>query len=99
MEKSTRCATQYAKNATIRLSAWMMTLVLCLLLTTSCQSFPGEGINVAYPLRPVDPELSFEDVGGHCIDEAELRRLGVFYIDSKAYFDVTEAILDAVNGK
>jgi hypothetical protein len=50
-------------------------------------------------LRPVDPELSFEDVGGHCIDEEELRRLGIFYIDSKAYFDVTEAILDAVNGK
>ena len=77
----------------------MMTLVLFLLLTTSCQSFPGEGINVAYPFRPVDPELSFEDVGGHCIDEAELRSLGTFYIDSKAYFDATEAIIDAVNGK
>jgi hypothetical protein len=50
-------------------------------------------------LRPVDPELSFEDVGGHCIDDGELRRLGIFYIDSKAYFDATEAILDAVNGK
>ena len=90
---------QYAKNEMIRLSAWMMTLVLFLLLTTSCQSFPGEGINIAYPLRPVEPELSFEDSGGHCIDEAELRRLGVFYIDSKAYFDKTEAIIDAVNGK
>jgi len=77
----------------------MMTLVLFLLLTTSCQSFPGEGINIAYPLRPLDPELSFEDVGGHCIDEKELRSLGKFYIDSKAYFDATEAIIDAVNGK
>ena len=90
---------QYAKNEMIRLSAWMMTLVLFLLLTTSCQSFPGEGINVAYPLRPLEPELSFEDFGGHCIDETELRSLGTFYIDSKAYFDATEAIIDAVNGK
>ena len=90
---------QYAKNEMIRLSAWMTTLVLFLLLTTSCQSFPGEGINVAYPLRPVEPELSFEDFGGHYIDDAELRSLGIFYIDSKAYFDATEAIIDAVNGK
>ena len=90
---------QYAKNEMIRLSAWMMPLVLFLLLTTSWQSFPGEGINVAYPLRPLEPELSFEDFGGHCIDETELRSLGTFYIDSKAYFEATEAIIDAVNGK
>jgi len=87
------------KNETIKLSAWMITLVLFLLLTSSCQSFPGAGINIAYPFRPVDPDLSFEDFGGHCIDEVELRSLGIFYIDSKAYFDKTEAIIDAVNGK
>ena len=83
----------------IRLSAWMTTLVLFLLLTTSCQSFPGEGINVAYPLRPANPTLQFKDVGANCINDKELRRLGAFYIDSKAYFEATEAIIDAVNGK
>jgi len=77
----------------------MMTLVLFLLLTTSCQSFPGAGINIAYPPRPGNPALQFKDVGANCINDAELRSLGIFYIDSKAYFDATEAIIDAVNGK
>ena len=87
------------KNEIVNISAWMMTLVLFLLLTTSCQSFPGEGMNVAYPQRPVNPTLQFQDVGANCINDKELRRLGAFYIDSKAYFDATEAIIDAVNGK
>ena len=77
----------------------MMTLVLFLLLTTSCQSIPSEGMNLAYPQRPDNPELRFTDVGDNCINNKELTRLGKFYIDSKAYFDETEAIIDAVNGK
>ena len=77
----------------------MITLALFLALTTSCQSIPSEGMNLAYPERPANPNLFFQDSGGHCIDDAELRRLGIFYIDSKAYFDKTEAIIDAVNGK
>ena len=80
-------------------SAWMITLVLFLALTTSCQSLPGGSLNIAYPERPENPKLSFEDSGGHCLDDFELKSLGIFYIDTKAYFDETEAIIDAVNGK
>ena len=77
----------------------MMTLALLLALTTSCQSLPGGSLNIAYPERPENPKLSFEDTGGHCLDNFEVTTLGIFYIDSKAYFDETEAIIDAVNGK
>ena len=77
----------------------MMTLVLFLTLTTSCQSLPGGSLNIAYPERPDNPSLSFGDSGEHCLDDFEVTNLGIFYIDSKAYFDETEAIIDAVNGK
>ena len=77
----------------------MTTLALFLILTTSCQSLPGGSLNIAYPERPENPSLSFENTGGHCLDDFELKSLGIFYIDSKAYFDETEAIIDAVNGK
>jgi len=46
-----------------------------------------------------NPVLLFKDKGKHCISDKELRRLGTFYIDSGAYFEKTEAIIDAVNGK
>ena len=80
-------------------NAWMMTLVLFSILTTSCQSIPSEGMNIAYPLRPETPQLEFKNAGAHCINEKELKRLGGFYIDAMSYFDETEAIIDAVNGK
>ena len=87
------------RSVTLIASAWMITLALFLALTTSCQSIPSEGMNLAYPERPANPDLSFKDVGDNCINDKALRRLGTFYIDSKAYFDKTEAIIDAVNGK
>jgi len=104
MGRSIRRVMQYTKNATINLGSWMITLGLFLILlltltTTSCQSLPSEGINIAYPIRPANPVLLFKDKGKHCISDKELRRLGTFYIDSGAYFEKTEAIIDAVNGK
>lgn len=56
-------------------------------------------MNIAYPFRPETPQLEFKDSGGHCINDSELRQLGSFYIDAMSYFDETEAIIDAVNGK
>ena len=56
-------------------------------------------ILVAYPLRPQTPQLEFKNAGDHCINDSELRQLGSFYIDAMSYFDETEAIIDAVNGK
>jgi hypothetical protein len=56
-------------------------------------------MNIAYPLRPATPKLEFKNVGANCINDSELKRLGGFYIDAMSYFDETEAIIDAVNGK
>ena len=56
-------------------------------------------MNIAYPLRPETPKLEFKNAGANCINEKELRQLGSFYIDAMSYFDETEAIIDAVNGK
>jgi len=80
-------------------SAWTMILVLFLPLTISCQSIPSTGMNIAYPSRPETPQLEFKNAGAHCINDSELRQLGSFYIDAMSYFDETEAIIDAVNGK
>ena len=80
-------------------SAWMITLALFLLLTTSCQSLPGGSFNLAYPQQPATPDLRFTDTGDHCINSKELTDLGKFYIDSKSYFKETEAMIDAINGK
>ena len=77
-----------------------MTLVLCLLLLTiSCHSLPGGSLNIAYPDRPEVPALFFDNEGDHCLNNEELTALGKYYIDSKAYYKETEALLDAVNGK
>ena len=91
---------KYIKNAMLNTSAWMMTLVLFLLLTSSaCQSLPGGSLNIPYPERPVNPGLEFKNDGDHCVTDKEFRRLAAFYIDAKSYFDETELIIDAVNGK
>ena len=77
----------------------MITLALFLALTTSCQSIPNEGMSLAYPDRPNNPTLEFVDEGDNCISDKELTGLGKFYIESKTYFNKTEAIIDVVNGK
>jgi hypothetical protein len=56
-------------------------------------------MNIAYPDRPEVPALFFDNEGDHCLNNKELTALGKYYIDSKAYFKETEALLDAVNGK
>ena len=80
-------------------NAWMIIPALFFILTTSCQSIPSEGMNIAYPLRPETPKLEFKNAGANCINEKELRQLGSFYIDAMSYFDEPEAIIDEVNGK
>lgn len=62
--KSIERVKRFANSAKLITSAWMMTLALFLTLTTSCQSLPGGSLNIAYPERPENPSLSFEDTGG-----------------------------------
>lgn len=72
-------------------------LAIFLITTTSgCASLP-DSLNLAAPIRPVEPKLNFKDTGQHCLVDKELDELSTYILGVRKYEDTTEAIINSVN--
>jgi len=64
--------------------------------TSGCATLP-DSLNLAAPVRPVEPKLFFRDTGNHCLLDKELDDLSSYIIGVRKYQDTTEAIITSVN--
>ena len=48
-------------------------------------------------MRPVEPKLSFQDTGQHCLKDEELDALSTYILGVQLYQDQTETLINAVN--
>lgn len=74
-------------------------VILAIFLITSisaCSTLP-DSLQLASPVRPVEPKLSFQNTGQHCLKDEELDALSTYILGVQLYQDQTEALINAVN--
>lgn len=66
------------------------------LITSGCVSLP-DSLNLAAPIRPLEPKLNFTDKGQNCLKDRELDELSTYILGVRKYENTTEAIIHSVN--
>ena len=56
-----------------------------------------DSLQLASPVRPVEPQLNFQNTGQQSLQDEELDALSTYILGVQLYQDQTEALINAVN--